>query len=141
MPVYFVQSIFADNTGGPVKIGLTHSLRGRFSSLRCGSPLPLRCLKVTPGDFMLETEMHQRFKALRLHGEWFQPAAELLECADALPWLSFSPSETRAMREMFPDCIISAPQPPIQRPQALKEPQITLKTREEWAAAGVIRPR
>lgn len=35
-------------------------------------------LAMTPGSYGLERELHERFAALRQHGEWFEPGPELL---------------------------------------------------------------
>lgn len=78
--VYFVQA--AD--GGLIKIGIANDLRSRLKSLQAQCPVPLRCLAALPGYRELEIELHDRFSAHRRHGEWFEPAPELLELIDGL---------------------------------------------------------
>lgn len=73
--VYFI----SDQLGGPVKIGTTKHLRERTLWLQGGYPHPLHVLGVLSGDYQLEAEMHRRFAASRLQGEWFQRTPELME--------------------------------------------------------------
>jgi hypothetical protein len=71
--VYFVQA----NEGGPIKIGVAIDVRRRLSGLQNGSPMRLHVLGVVPGDRRLEVELHGRFAADRLHGEWFRETEAL----------------------------------------------------------------
>ena len=74
--VYFIQSI----AGGPIKIGYASDVAARIDQLQTGSPTPLRLLAVIPGaGSSVETALHRRFVALRAHGEWFHPVAELTD--------------------------------------------------------------
>jgi hypothetical protein len=73
--IYFIQA----GKAGPIKIGLTYDVSLRLSILQIGSPLPLRLLAIQPGKRDVEISLHERFSALRLHGEWFEPAEELLD--------------------------------------------------------------
>jgi hypothetical protein len=72
--IYFIQR----DDDGPIKIGTTRFMRDRLASLRVGSPQPLTLLGVMPGDLGMERHIHGRFSHLRLKGEWFEPAPELL---------------------------------------------------------------
>ena len=64
--------------GGPVKIGLARHPAQRLSELQIGNPVTLnglaawRCL---PGD---EADLHARFDAAHIRGEWFWPTPDLL---------------------------------------------------------------
>jgi|SRR5579859_1366545 len=69
--VYFVQSVI----GGPIKIGKSVDPMARLIQLQSGSPFQLRLLATTAKD--IELELHERFAADRLHGEWFHPSQEL----------------------------------------------------------------
>lgn len=70
---YFVQSV----DGGPIKIGYTSQHpESRLSNLQTGSPVPLRIIGLLPGN--REREMHERFKRIRKHGEWFSADKSLL---------------------------------------------------------------
>jgi hypothetical protein len=73
--VYFVQA----REGDPIKIGRVsraHLLPSRLASLQTGSPYPLHVLGVVRGD--KEAELHRRFAAHRLSGEWFEAAWPIL---------------------------------------------------------------
>lgn len=67
MSVYFVQS----QAGGPIKIGYAAHPTKRLGDLKVGSPQPLVLLLEITGGRALESELHARFSAGRLHGEWF----------------------------------------------------------------------
>lgn len=48
------------------------------------APVELALLATETGGFEVEQELHQRFRSLRMHGEWFQPGAELVAHIDSL---------------------------------------------------------
>lgn len=73
--VYFVQS----RLGGPIKIGLTTQLNQRLKQLQNESPIPLDIVGALHGDEQVESAIHERFRKLQLHGEWFEPSKELVE--------------------------------------------------------------
>lgn len=74
--VYFVQ-VEGD---GPIKIGVSTGLPdNRVYSLQCACPYELRLVATFFGGRAAEAGLHRRFKHLRLRGEWFRPAPELLE--------------------------------------------------------------
>ena len=60
---------------GMVKIGTTNSLETRLKTLQCGSPVPLELLGVC---LLEEKDIHQRFKHLRKHDDWFLLTQELV---------------------------------------------------------------
>lgn len=74
--IYFVQTGVYDDD--PVKIGMADSVSARLAQLQTGSPWPLRLLGVVPGGAVEERDLHRRFAHLRLRGEWFEGAPELL---------------------------------------------------------------
>ena len=76
MHVYFVSAPSA----GLIKIGRALCAVRRFDSLRSSSPVPLTMLGAVPchRGGALEGELHDRFAALRSHGEWFRESDELL---------------------------------------------------------------
>jgi hypothetical protein len=77
--VYFIQS-----NNGPVKIGVAHDVEARAASLQTGNPYPLKVLAVIKqGGRTLERELHKRFAADRLGGEWFQNSISLQEVINA----------------------------------------------------------
>ena len=64
---------------GPIKIGwTTTTMKRRLHTLKVASPWPLVVLLVIPGDRALESSLHEKFSHLRLRGEWFLPAPELM---------------------------------------------------------------
>lgn len=73
--VYFLQV----GVDGPIKIGFTADVESRVATLQTASPFPLRLLGRVPGDEERERAIHLEFAHLRLRGEWFSPAPELLE--------------------------------------------------------------
>jgi hypothetical protein len=72
--VYFVQAV----QGGPIKIGSATNLRKRLRAIQSMSPAPLRVLVTMVGASVDEFAIHRHFDAHRLHGEWFEPHADIL---------------------------------------------------------------
>jgi hypothetical protein len=72
--VYFIQR----STNGPIKIGVAGEPRKRLESLQTGSPEPLYLLGTLPGGKTEEAALHQKFGALLIRGEWFEPGDELI---------------------------------------------------------------
>lgn len=83
--VYFVQFVGqSGNENGLVKIGYTMQFSNRLYQLVRENNVRsewLRTINSIPGDRALEASIHAKFDHLREHGEWFQPATELLEYA------------------------------------------------------------
>lgn len=71
--VYFAQ---ADDR---VKIGWSKHVASRLAQLQTGSPTPLKLLGAIPGARAAERRLHEQFAHLRLTGEWFRAAPELLD--------------------------------------------------------------
>jgi len=70
---------FISNSRGAVKIGNTaSSIMQRLCTLQSGSAYPLRLVALihTTSHKKLEAELHKKFKALRLEGEWFRMTEE-----------------------------------------------------------------
>ena len=73
--IYFIQA-----GSGEIKIGYTtQSGKARLKGLQTASPTKLMLLCETIGTARLEKQLHERFAHLRLTGEWFKSAPELLE--------------------------------------------------------------
>jgi hypothetical protein len=70
---------FVGPDDGDIKIGITTNLPKRLCSLRTGSSKPLRTLLVIPGTQYDERELHRRFAADRLRGEWFKRSKLIME--------------------------------------------------------------
>lgn len=75
--VYFVQAL------DRVKIGFSNSLMRRITDIQIGSPVVVTLLLVIPGDRAREHELHQQFRHLHQHGEWFVMGPELVEFIEA----------------------------------------------------------
>ena len=65
--IYFIQH----GDSGPVKIGLSKTPTERVNKLQTGNPRELILRHVIPGDRGVENDLHERFKAARIRGEWF----------------------------------------------------------------------
>lgn len=74
--IYFFQA----EGVGHIKIGFTDGTDASFrlADLQTGSPVPLRLLGTMPGTADDEKNLHRRFAAHRVHGEWFLPVPDLL---------------------------------------------------------------
>lgn len=70
--VYFIEA------GDLIKIGFTRSPVGRMRTIKTGCPLPMKLLHHEAGSLKSERELHRRFAVLRVRGEWFRKAPELL---------------------------------------------------------------
>lgn len=75
--VYFIQS----GSDGPIKIGRSNDVAGRLRLFQTGSSAPLTLLATiaTEDAKKLEGDLHERFSANGIGGEWFRPCPELLE--------------------------------------------------------------
>lgn len=71
MIVYFMYS------AGRVKIGFSNGLRGRHLQMKSSGPFPPVVVLVVKGTEESERQLHVRFTAERLHGEWFQLSSKL----------------------------------------------------------------
>lgn len=72
--VYFIG---AEN-GGPIKIGFTTNVQTRLGRLQVGSPARLEILALAHDrPRSAECGYHFRFRAFRLHGEWFERVPEI----------------------------------------------------------------
>lgn len=81
--VYFIQ----EGTDGPIKIGYTAANpKGRLAALQTGNANPLRIVTWAPGSLDDEKALHVRFGHLRMQGEWFRPAVELLTFIAGVQW-------------------------------------------------------
>lgn len=74
--IYFMQGV----SGGAIKIGIAVDVEKRRKAIQYFEPLEI--LATVPGNEKVETELHKQFASIRLHGEWFEPAPELLECIE-----------------------------------------------------------
>lgn len=61
-----------------IKIGCAKNVASRLRDLQTSAPYPLRLLAVAPGGRKEESAFHERFKRLRVQGEWFSVSRGLL---------------------------------------------------------------
>lgn len=71
--VYFIEA------GDFIKIGYTQSPLARVIKMMTDSPFELKVLHLEDGTFKQEKNYHRHFAPLRVRGEWFRKAPELLE--------------------------------------------------------------
>ena len=80
-----------------LKIGHTRNINNRLSQLQVSTPIKLELINLIKGDVNLEKELHQKFKELRVNGEWFVYDAKILNyfsSQDCLMWkYGFTPYE------------------------------------------------
>lgn len=72
--IYFVQ----DSQSLAIKIGYAASPEDRVAALQTANASSLCLLASIPGGRSDEAELHRRFAAARLVGEWFRPTPELI---------------------------------------------------------------
>lgn len=82
--VYFIRA----ETGGPIKIGWAFDPAKRRRELQNASPVPLVIVGTIQGGPAKESDLHKKFRHLRLHGEWFLSEPELLDfiSTEAATW-------------------------------------------------------
>ena len=72
--VYFIRA--GDSA---IKIGSAASVTGRLGELQVGNHEELTLLLAVRIELLTERGLHERFAHLRIRGEWFRAAPELLE--------------------------------------------------------------
>jgi hypothetical protein len=74
--VYFIR---VESVDGPVKIGLSRHLKGRFELLQQWSPWPLTLVAAfeCPDPEKEERALHRRLSSVRVRGEWFRNSLEV----------------------------------------------------------------
>jgi hypothetical protein len=70
--VYFVSD------GEHIKIGRAVNVLNRLRAMQSGSAKPLTVLATLLTGDSIESELHRRFKAAHVKGEWYRPVPELL---------------------------------------------------------------
>lgn len=79
--VYFIRV----QPSGPIKIGITsNDPADRIDALQVGCPWPLKLMGTIEGSYGNESFLHDKFAVLRMAGEWFEPAPELLLAIDEM---------------------------------------------------------
>jgi hypothetical protein len=69
--IYFVEM------AGHIKIGLASNWRKRVSGLQTSSPFEITCLLVLTAYIGLERDLHEKFSAAHVRGEWFKDCPEI----------------------------------------------------------------
>jgi hypothetical protein len=78
--VYFIR-----RDDGLIKIGKSFSIKHRLNTLYNSSSFNLSLLLIIATiDHRLESNLHKKFKDIRVSGEWFSPGKELLNFIDRL---------------------------------------------------------
>jgi hypothetical protein len=81
---YNTNIYFLRDPDGAIKIGKAVDVEKRIQALQAGNPRQLTTLLVVRAPRRLEFELHRRFEASRLQGEWFASSPELLNCIASL---------------------------------------------------------
>jgi hypothetical protein len=71
-------SVYFARSGDRIKIGWSRQVATRLAQLQTGNAAPIELLGVVPGGRSAERELHSRFAADRVSGEWFEASPELL---------------------------------------------------------------
>jgi DNA-binding NtrC family response regulator len=80
--IYFIQA----GENGPIKIGVTGGeVCERVKQLQTASPYKLNLIAIENGFKDAEIILHNKFKHLRMEGEWFGPGDDLVEYCSNLP--------------------------------------------------------
>lgn len=91
--------LYVIGCNGRVKIGKSVDPEARLCSLQTSTADPLELLVVVPEYVVSETDAHQRWKSLRVAGEWFTRSPELDAWIAALPVLEEVANRIRARVE------------------------------------------
>ncbi|MDE2100302.1 MAG: GIY-YIG nuclease family protein [Patescibacteria group bacterium] len=81
--IYFVRA----NGRGAVKIGYATDVEARVRALQTSHHSPLKLLAFISGTQKDEAELHKRFAAYRINGEWFKVTGALKKYIETLPKL------------------------------------------------------
>lgn len=85
IPTYFIYFVSAKAEAFPIKIGISRDCSVRTASLQTSLPYDVDLIAVLPTtDPLLERKLHRKFQHLRLRGEWFQRAPELVHFINRL---------------------------------------------------------
>ena len=77
--VYFIQC------GDAVKIGYTRNVEKRMAHFRNCNPAELKLLALISGAVQVERDLHVRFSAQKIHGEWFRNEGALAALLQKAP--------------------------------------------------------
>jgi hypothetical protein len=94
--LYFIECQCAERH---IKIGISSNIHSRLVNMRASCPYELTLLKAVDGGAHLEIELHQRFAADRVRGEWFRRTPDLLAYIESLP----TPPEPEPPEPIIPE--------------------------------------
>ncbi|HEX4114148.1 MAG TPA: GIY-YIG nuclease family protein [Stellaceae bacterium] len=77
-PTYAEGLIYFARSGNHIKIGFCTDAHRRPRSLQTSNPEPIALIGTVPGTRETERGLHERFKNLRVRGEWFIATRTLL---------------------------------------------------------------
>lgn len=80
MPIYFVRA----GRSGPIKIGVSAAVDVRLADLQVCNAEELFLLGTVAGTSKDETELHKRFSADHIRGEWFHSSVTLLKFIESI---------------------------------------------------------
>ncbi|MFD4341813.1 GIY-YIG nuclease family protein [Streptomyces anulatus] len=114
----------------PVMIATATDVASRLRELQNGSPVRLHNMWQTRGGQELETALHQRFRAYRLHGKWLDfgadhPVAAIATHAVELGHRAYPSTETETNRPVLPSA-----------PDVAEARQLAALMREAFTDAG-----
>lgn len=91
--IYFIQS----GSRGPIKIGVARNVVRRCLSLQTSHHRRLRILGTMEGTANEEANLHARFAAYRIRGEWFTASKQIIDYIKTLatPWAGAQPTGSR----------------------------------------------
>lgn len=67
-----------------IKIGYTVDIRKRISDLQLSCPIPISVVGLIDGTIREEKVLHEKFKDIWSHGEWFRYTKELSDFIESL---------------------------------------------------------
>lgn len=70
--------IYAIECSGRIKLGFSKDPEKRFNKVASDAPFPCQLLGYWPGSRADEIDVQDKFRAGRVHGEWFAATEELL---------------------------------------------------------------
>lgn len=77
-----------------IKIGFTQKNNPlRLRALKGQSPIDIKLLYVMEGTRLIESELHNNFRAYHHHGEWFDYSDEIKSFLEA--WIRISPNDPK----------------------------------------------
>lgn len=71
--------VYAIECAGRIKLGFSEDPERRFNKVASDAPFPCELLAFWPGSKADEMDVQDKFRAVRVHGEWFAATTELLD--------------------------------------------------------------